>query len=56
MAELILNRYKAMEEAGKGGFGTVILAWDTRMRRKVAIKAIPLPEKATKLVDEAGEH
>lgn len=56
MAELILNRYKAMEEAGKGGFGTVILAWDTRMRRKVAIKAIQLPEKATKLVDEAGEH
>lgn len=56
MADLILNRYKAMEEAGKGGFGTVIVAWDTRMRRKVAIKKIALPQNATKEVDEAGEH
>ena len=56
MAELILNRYKAIEEAGKGGFGTVIVAWDTRMRRKVAIKQIPLPEAVTTQVDEAGEH
>ena len=56
MAELILNRYKAIEEAGKGGFGTVIVAWDTRMRRKVAIKKIALPDQVTKQVDEAGEH
>lgn len=44
MEELILNRYKPITQAGAGGFGTVILAWDTRMRRKVAIKCIPLRE------------
>lgn len=42
MDDLILNRYKAIDVAGKGGFGTVIVAWDTRMRRKVAIKQIAL--------------
>lgn len=56
MANLILNRYKPIETAGEGGFGKVIVAWDTRMRRKVAIKQIVIPEQTTKLVDEAGEH
>jgi len=40
--ELILNRYRQLEASGKGGFGTVDIAWDTRLQRRVAIKRIPL--------------
>ncbi len=42
--QLILNRYQPIQTAGSGGFGTVILAWDTRIQRKVAIKVIELSE------------
>lgn len=41
---LILNRYAPLAEAGVGGFGTVQVAWDTRIQRKVAIKCIELDE------------
>ena len=40
--ELILNRYRPIAQAGAGGFGTVQIAWDTRIQRRVAIKCIPL--------------
>ena len=42
--QLILNRYKPLAKAGAGGFGTVQVAWDTRIQRKAAIKCIPLSE------------
>lgn len=40
--QLILGRYRVLAEAGTGGFGTVQLAWDTRMQRRVAVKVIDL--------------
>ena len=40
--QLILGRYRVLAEAGAGGFGTVQLAWDTRMQRRVAVKTIDL--------------
>lgn len=43
-SRLILNRYAPLAEAGSGGFGTVHVAWDTRIQRKVAIKCISLDD------------
>lgn len=40
--DLLLDRYVVLDEAGSGAFGSVVLAWDTRIRRKVAIKCMPL--------------
>ncbi len=43
-SKLILDRYRLLGEAGAGGYGTVMVAKDPRIQRKVAIKAIPLSE------------
>ncbi len=43
-SRLILNRYEPIGTAGVGGFGTVQIAWDPRIQRRVAIKTIPLTE------------
>jgi serine/threonine protein kinase len=48
-APLILNRYRLLETRGKGGFGTVDVAWDSRLQRRVAIKRIPLAAGETDL-------
>lgn len=42
--QLILNRYRPVGETKAGGFGTVRVAWDTRIQRRVAIKCIELDE------------
>ena len=42
--QLILDRYEILGTAGAGGFGTVRIAWDQRIQRKVAIKTIELSE------------
>jgi serine/threonine protein kinase len=48
-APLILNRYRPLETKGKGGFGTVDVAWDNRLQRRVALKRIPLSVDETAL-------
>ena len=47
MQNLILNRYRPLEEAGAGGFATVLAAWDTRIQRRVAIKCLHLDAYAS---------
>lgn len=44
--QLLLGRYRVLEERGKGGFGTVSVCWDPRLMRRVAIKTIPLQSAA----------
>lgn len=41
---LILDRYRAIDQAGSGGYGTVVHAFDTHLKRDVAIKCIELSE------------
>jgi eukaryotic-like serine/threonine-protein kinase len=49
--ELILGRYRPLEELGEGGHGVVVLAYDTKMARRVAIKRIPLSPAGVRRLD-----
>jgi len=40
---LILDRYRPLAHLGEGGHGSVVLAFDTKMARRVAIKRLTLP-------------
>lgn len=52
---LILDRYRPLETLGEGGYGTVVLAYDTRMQRRVAIKRLPFPrDRSGKPSEPAG--
>lgn len=42
--QLILDRYRIVDKAGSGGYGTVYHAYDTRLKRDAAIKCIKLSE------------
>ncbi len=44
--KILLDRYILQENLGRGSSGEVDLAWDSRIRRNVAIKRIPLPARA----------
>lgn len=49
--ELILGRYRPLADLGEGGHGTVTLAFDTKMARRVAIKRIPLSHAGVRRLD-----
>ncbi len=53
--QLLLGRYRAIEERDRGGFGAVLVCWDVRLQRRVAIKCLPLDvdEGATAAIHEA---
>lgn len=53
---LILDRYEPLGTAGEGGFGTVEIAWDPRIQRKVAIKTIALTELDAYRANLPGAH
>ena len=42
--QLVLDRYRILDQAGAGGFATVYAAWDTSLQRKVAIKELQISE------------
>lgn len=52
--ELLLDRYIVLGDAGKGAFGSVIIGWDTRIERRVAIKCMPLEDTTGVLADHRG--
>ncbi|MCE5190159.1 MAG: serine/threonine protein kinase, partial [Actinomycetia bacterium] len=52
---LILDRYRPLAKLGSGGHGDVVLAFDTRMARRVAIKRLALPlDRAGRPLAKAG--
>ena len=44
---LILDRYQPIETAGVGGYAKVVHAYDTRLKREVAIKIVDLDKRNT---------
>ncbi|MEY8437642.1 serine/threonine-protein kinase [Atopobiaceae bacterium 24-176] len=52
---LLLGRYRTIELRDTGGFGSVLVCWDVRLQRRVAVKCLPLDaeEGAESVVDEA---
>ena len=52
--ELILNRYQPIETAGVGGYSKVIHAYDTRLKREVAIKVVDLDKRGGADAEQAS--
>lgn len=54
VGSLALERFRLEEHLGSGSFGSVHRAWDLRLQRSVAIKAIPTgPEARPRVLREA---
>jgi serine/threonine-protein kinase len=51
---LILGRYRPLAELGEGGHGTVDLAFDTKMARRVAIKRIPVTKRGIEILSRTA--
>ena len=54
--DLILNRYRVLEQLGSGGFASVYRAFDERITRRVAIKVLPLKTTAGKDASKNAEQ
>jgi eukaryotic-like serine/threonine-protein kinase len=53
VGELILGRFRIEQRIGSGGFGTVYRAWDERLERPVAVKAIEAEADGPRVTREA---
>ena len=52
--EPLLGRYRILELRDVGGFGSVLVCWDVRLQRRVAVKCMPLELGASAVtLDEA---
>ena len=52
--EPLLGRYRILELRDVGGFGSVLVCWDVRLQRRVAVKCLPLELGASAVtLDEA---
>jgi response regulator RpfG family c-di-GMP phosphodiesterase/serine/threonine protein kinase len=47
---LVLGNYRVLEELGRGGMGTVYRAEHRLLKRRVAIKVVPLDEQASPII------
>ncbi len=50
----LLGRYRIIEQRDQGGFGSVLVCWDVRLQRRVAIKCLPLESQDPEVYAQAG--